>query len=133
MFRHMHLKLYELSNWVLVMFRWFLFCIYFYSIARCCCVVDTPLQNVVNCVTISRLHFFHFFLFFFISSMNSSHDVSSPNCSNGELMHQSNLSNPHDIYAAKCNPNERFAILLHGWRESCNTTWMKQLIQSNIH
>lgn len=52
--------------------------------------------------------------------------------SNGELMHQSNLSSPHDIHAAQCNPNDRFAILLHGWRESCNTSWMKQLIKSNF-
>lgn len=45
-------------------------------------------------------------------------------------MYQSNLEDPRNFYATQCNPNEPFAILLHGWRESCNTTWMKQLIGS---
>lgn len=53
-------------------------------------------------------------------------------CSNGDSVYQSNLSSPQDLYAGQCNPNGRFAILLHGWRENCSTSWMKQLIKSKI-
>lgn len=53
-------------------------------------------------------------------------------CSNGDLVYQSNLEDPRKFDATKCNVNERFAILLHGWRESCNVTWMKQLINSEL-
>lgn len=50
--------------------------------------------------------------------------------SNGALVYQSNLEDPRNFHATQCNPNEQFAILLHGWRESCNITWMRQLIGS---
>lgn len=53
-------------------------------------------------------------------------------CSDGDLVYQSNLEDPQNFHATKCNPKERFAILLHGWRESCNTTWMKQLVGSKL-
>lgn len=29
-----------------------------------------------------------------------------------------------------CNPKEKFAILVHGWRESCDVKWMEFLVSS---
>lgn len=51
-------------------------------------------------------------------------------CSNAELQYESNLQDPEYFHLTKCDPKGRFAILLHGWRESCETQWMKQLIES---
>lgn len=32
--------------------------------------------------------------------------------------------NPED-----CDNREKFAILIHGWRESCEVTWMQSLVK----
>lgn len=71
--------------------------------------------------------FISVFLFFSLSLLLLLHFFFH---SEGDLLYESNFSKPHDLYMAQCYPTGRFAILLHGWREGCNTTWMKQLIRS---
>lgn len=48
------------------------------------------------------------------------------------MTYQSSLSSPRDLYAARCNPKERFAIVLHGWKEDCSADWSQQLIKSML-
>lgn len=69
-------------------------------------------------------------LLLFDGASISSHGIAKR--SEGDLTYQSNLSNPRDLYAAHCNPKERFAIIMHGWRETCNADWLQQLIKSKL-
>lgn len=31
-----------------------------------------------------------------------------------------------------CKPGEKYAIIIHGWTESCETAWVTDLVQSKV-
>lgn len=31
-----------------------------------------------------------------------------------------------------CRPSQKYAIIVHGWRESCNTSWAQELRESEF-
>ncbi|CAD7088698.1 unnamed protein product [Hermetia illucens] len=47
---------------------------------------------------------------------------------NGQLTYIANGINVEQLGDTGCTPDDRFAFLLHGWRESCDVDWMKLLI-----
>lgn len=35
--------------------------------------------------------------------------------------------------ATGCDPSDRYAIIVHGWSESCGTSWAEELRKSELH
>lgn len=46
------------------------------------------------------------------------------------MAYQSRFDHGETFAQTGCDPHEKFAILLHGWRETCDEAWMRLLIKS---
>lgn len=47
-------------------------------------------------------------------------------------MHQTSVRNIHTLTQSECEKQGNFAIIVHGWRETCKDKWVKLLVTSEF-
>lgn len=51
---------------------------------------------------------------------------------NGTVVQSFNIHSDENYVTENCGPNQKFAVIVHGWTENCNTEWVPVMAKSRL-